>query len=115
MRTLLRFAVNAVALVAAAQLVPGIHLQGTEAILVTALIFGVINAIIRPVVMLVTCPIQVITLGLFTLAVNTAMLLLTAWLAQRLGVAFSIEDLAPAFWGALVISFVSLVLARVVR
>ncbi len=114
-RFVIRFFINAVAIYVAARLVPGIHLAGWNAILLVAVIFGLANALIRPLVSLITCLIQVITLGLFTLVINAGMLYFTAWLAQRFGLAFSIDNFLSAFWGALIVSVISFVLSRMIR
>ncbi len=108
--------INAVALALATWLVPGISISGETAwetvtvLAVTALIFGLVNALIRPLVRFLTCLINVITLGLFTLVVNAAMLWLSSWIAGKLGVGFHVDGIIPAFLGALLISVVSLVL-----
>ena len=113
---LLRLIVNAVALWMAAWFVPGIALggQGTEAVqtvLTVALIFGLINALIRPILKLLTCPFYVLTLGLFTFIVNVLMLLLTSNIADEFGLAFSVANFEAAFWGGIVISVVSFLLS----
>ena len=114
-RFLIRFITNAIALYIAAQLISGIHLVGWTAILVAAIIFGLVNAFIKPLVSLVTCLIQAITLGLFTLVINASMLYLTAWLAQRLGLAFSIDNFLSAFLGAIIVSMVSFALSKALK
>ncbi len=113
---LLRLIVNAVALWVAAWVVPGIRLggQGTEAIqtvLTVALIFGVINALIRPIIKFLTCPFYVLTLGLFTFIMNALMLMLTGNVAGEFGQAFSVANFQAAFWGGIVISVVSFILS----
>ena len=80
-------------------------------LLAVALIFGVVNAVIRPIVKVATCPAYVVTLGLFTFVVNALMLLLTGWLAGLFNVAFQVEGFWSAFWGAIIISFVSFLLS----
>jgi putative membrane protein len=108
--------INAVALALAAWLVPGIYVSGETAwetvtvLAVMALIFGLVNALIRPLVRFLTCLINIVTLGLFTLVINAGMLWLSSWIAGRLGVGFHVEGVIPAFVGALLISVVSLVL-----
>ena len=72
-----------------------------------ALIFGFVNAVVRPILGLLTCPLIVLTMGLFILVLNGLMLLLAAWLADLLGVAFFVDGFRAAFWGALVVSVVS--------
>ena len=113
---LLRLIVNAVALWIAAWVVPGIRLggQGSEAIqtvLIVALIFGVINALIRPIIKFLTCPFYVLTLGLFTFIMNALMLMLTGNIAGEVGQAFSVANFEAAFWGGIVISIVSFLLS----
>jgi putative membrane protein len=113
-KLILRLLINAAALYAAIRLVPGITFEGGwQYLLVVALIFGVINALIRPLLKLLTCPLILLTLGLFTLIINALLLLLTSWVAGQLGVAFHIADLMAAFWGGLVISVVSFVLSLI--
>ncbi len=114
-RSLIRFFINAAAIYVAARLVPGIHLVGWDAILLVAIIFGLVNAFIKPLVSLVTCLIQVITFGLFTLVINAGMLYFTAWLAQRFGLAFSIDNFLSAFLGALIVGLTSFILSKIIK
>jgi putative membrane protein len=95
----------------AAELVGGIHLEGWESTLLVGLILGLLNAIVRPILVLISLPLTVITLGLFLLVLNTAMLGLTAWIAGKFDdILFAIDGFWPAFFGALIISVVSWVL-----
>ena len=111
MRLIIRILVNAAALWLAAQIASGIELSGNIwAILLVALIFGVINAIIKPIVKLFSLPILVVTLGLFALVINAAMLALTAALTDNL----SVDGFLPAILGALVISIVGAVLNAII-
>lgn len=116
---LIRTAVNAVALWVAAVLIDGIVLAEDEAtfaskfttILLVALIFGVVNAVVKPIAKLLAFPAIVLTLGLFTFVVNAFLLQLTEWIAEPLGLSFVITK----FWwdaviGALVITIVSMLL-----
>ncbi len=108
--------VNAAALWVATRLVPGVSYQGGPLpFLVVALIFGVINTTLRPITKLLTCPLILVTLGLFALVVNGLMLWLTSTLAAQFGINFHVAGFVPAFWGALVVSIVSTVLSMVVR
>lgn len=118
---LLRLVINAVALLVTAWIIPGIHLGAAgphptkndwTTLLVVALIFGVMNAVIRPILILVSLPLEVITLGLFTFVINAFMLLLTSWIAQGMGLGFRVAGFLPALVGALVVSVVSFVLSR---
>jgi|SRR5581483_605730 len=111
MHVILRILINAAALWLAAAVVPGIHAGGPSAILATALVFGIVNALIRPVMKLLTCPMILLTLGLFTLVINALMLMLTGWLGRRLGIDFQVAGFVPAFVGALLVSVVSTVLS----
>jgi putative membrane protein len=110
---LLRWLINAVAIWAALELVDGIDpvAEGPGAIFAVALIFGLVNALIRPIVALLTCPLIILTLGLGTLLINTAMFWLAGEIGARLGVGFTVDGFWPAFWGALVVSLVSAILS----
>jgi putative membrane protein len=113
---LLRWLINAVALYIAARIVPGIHIgDSVLVVLGVALVFGLVNAIIRPILKLLTCPFIILTLGLLTLVINAAMLLLTSALSRAVGLTFIVEGFWPAFWGALVVSIVSLVVTLLIR
>ncbi|MFC1965948.1 phage holin family protein [Chloroflexota bacterium] len=114
-RFLIRFLINAAAIYVAAQLISGIHLVGWDAIVFVAIIFGLVNTLIKPLVSLITCLIQVITLGLFTLVINAGMLYFTAWLAQKFGLAFYIDNFLSAFLGALIVSVISFILSKILK
>lgn len=104
----IRLFINAVALWGAARVVSGIELSDDfGAVLVVALIFGVVNALIKPVVTLLTLPLLILTLGLLTLLINAGMLLLTAAVTRHLAV----QGFWAALWGGLVISVVSFLLS----
>jgi len=118
---LLRLIINAVALLVTAWIVPRIHLGAAgphptkhdwTTLLIVALIFGVVNAIIRPIIILLSLPLEIITLGLFTFVINAFMLLLTSWIAQGMGLGFRVDGFLPALVGALIISVVSFALSR---
>ena len=111
MKLLIRLLINAVALWAAAQLVTGIDLTGdVGGILFVAILFGLVNALIKPLVKLLSLPLTLGTLGLFTLVINALMLQLTARLSSNLTVA----GFMPALGGAVVISIVSWLLSSFV-
>jgi putative membrane protein len=113
---LLRWLITALALYAAVQLVPGIDYEGGWTTLAgMALVFGFVNAIVRPILTLLSCPLILLTLGLFTLVINGAMLLLAARLAELFDVSFYVRGFWPAFWGALVISVVSFFMNLFIR
>jgi putative membrane protein len=112
MRLLIRWAINAIAIWVAIELVPGIEHTGSGAsLLLIALVFGLVNALIRPLLTLLTCPLIVLTLGLFVLVVNALMLGLTAWLMPSL----TVDGFWPAFWGALIISIISSVISMLIK
>ena len=115
-KLLLRWLINGVALYVAAELVPGIHADGGwQVLLFMALIFGLVNALVRPILKFLTCPLIMLTLGLFTLVVNALMLMLASWLGRQLGLGFYVAGFWPAdFLGALVISVVSFVLTMLI-
>jgi putative membrane protein len=100
---ILRWSINLLALVVAAKFVDGIRIQSLGMGILAAGILGVVNAVIRPVVLLLTLPINLVTLGLFTLVINAFMLEFVAYLVPG----FVIETFRAAFWGALIISLVS--------
>jgi putative membrane protein len=99
----LRWSINLLALVIAGSLIKGITIGSLGIGIIAAGIFGVVNAVIRPVVLVLTLPINLLTLGLFTLVVNAAMLMLVSALVPG----FVIESFRSAFFGALVISLIS--------
>jgi len=117
----LRLVVNAVGLWLASALVDGIELTGTSTgaqvgtLAAVALIFGLVNALIRPVVRLVALPLYVLTLGLITFVINALMLMLTGWIAQAADLAFTVEGFGAALLGALVVSAVSLAVSLLVH
>lgn len=111
MRFLLRLLITAAALWAAVALVPGIRYDGGwGGLLGVALVFGLVNAVIRPILFWLTCPLVFLTLGLFVFVVNALMLGLTAWIAGEIGIAFVVTDFIPALLGALVVGVVSALL-----
>jgi putative membrane protein len=110
---LVRFLVSAVALWVATLVVDGVDVNASTTtdqvltILAVAAVFGVVNMFVKPIVMLLSLPLYIITLGLFTFVVNALMLLLTSWIAGKLGVPFDVDGFWDAVLGALVISVVS--------
>ncbi len=115
---ILRLCINAIALYLAALLLPGIALNGEPvSILWLALIFGLVNALLRPLISILTCPLIILTLGLFTLVINTFLFWLTSVIGQSFGIMLSISD--PVWWnaflGGLVVSVVSVVLTLILK
>jgi len=107
----LRLVVNATALVITAYILPGIHVEtDIGPLLIVALIFGVVNALVKPVITILSCPLIIVTLGLFYLVVNGLMLLLTDELA---GGRFEVDGLGWAILGGIVMGLVGMVLEGV--
>ena len=116
MHFLARLLINAAALWVATYVVPGIAYQGRwTSLLVVALVFGVLNASVRPLLKVLTFPLLILSLGLFTLVINALMLWLTGWVSDRLALGFHVAGFWAAFWGGLVVSIVSLLLSIFVR
>ena len=111
MRLLLRVVINAIALWVTAQLISGISVTGSLwGLLIVAAVFGLVNAFIRPIVKVLTFPLTILTLGLFTFVVNALMLMLVAWFTDGL----SIEGgFLTALLGSIVISIVSMLLTSI--
>jgi len=115
MKLLIRWFIVVVALFAAAWIVPGIEVTGRAwvAYAVMAVVLGLVNAVIRPLLKLLTCPLILLTLGLFCLVINAATLMLAARITEALGVGFQVQGFWPAFWGALIVSVVTAILSAV--
>lgn len=112
MLMLWRLLINAAALWVATRLVPGMSFDGDWRLLfVVALVFGVLNVSVRPVLMLLTLPFLIVTLGLFTFVLNALMLWLTSAISNALGLGFRVEGFGAAFLGALVVTIVSFMLS----
>jgi putative membrane protein len=125
-RLVLRLIMNAAALVAAIWVVPGIEFSGifdgspldlriVLNLLLVALIFGLVNAVVRPILKTMTCAITALTLGLFVFVINALMLLLTAWIAGQFDLGFEVAGFVPALLGAIVTTVVSVVMSLIVR
>jgi putative membrane protein len=109
---LLHWLLNAAALWIAAYLLPGLDFRGSVTdLLLVAAVFGVVNSLLRPFLTVLTCPLIVLTLGLFTLVINALMLLVTGWLSARWDLGFTVTGFWAAFLGGLVVGFVSLLLS----
>src|SRR5262249_31911107 len=121
MRFLIRVLASAAALAVATAVVPGIELTTASVtskvltLLAVALIFGVINAVLKPIVKIVGCAFYILTLGLIALVVNALLLWLTSWLAGKLNLPWHITGFWPAFWGAIIVSVVGWLLSILVR
>ncbi|HET7599180.1 MAG TPA: phage holin family protein [Gemmatimonadales bacterium] len=111
MRLVLRLLINAAALLAAVYLIPGMHFTGgIGKLLIVAAVFGLVNALVRPILTVLSCPLIVVTLGLFMLVINAALLRLTAWLSAGWNLGFAVDGWIPAILGGLVIGIVSTIL-----
>ena len=115
---ILRWAINAIALYLAVLLLPGIDLgSDLVSILWLALIFGLINALFRPLLQFLTCPLIILTLGLFTLVINTFLFWLTSVIGQSFGLELIIND--PVWWnaflGGLIVTLVSVAMTMILN
>jgi putative membrane protein len=121
MRLVIRLLATAVALAVATAVVPGIELQAASVtskvltLIGVALIFGVVNAILKPIVKIVGCAFYVLTLGLIALVVNALLLWLTSWAAGKLSLPWHITGFWPAFWGAIIVGVVGWLLGVLIR
>ena len=113
MRFLVRVAVNAVAVGVACWLLADIWLRGGSAserllrLLLVAVVFGLVNAVVRPVVKLLSLPFIILTLGLLIFVINALMLMLTSWLSGQIGLGFHVDGFGTALVGALIITVVT--------
>ena len=121
-RLVLRLVITAAALLIAIAVVNGVDLVGVAPgelpsantllnLLIVAVIFGLVNAIVRPILKSMTCAITFFTLGLFIFVINALMLLLTSFIAQQFEIGFTVDGFVPALLGSIVVSVVSVVLS----
>ena len=112
----MRFLFSALALAFATWVLPGISMTASEpqnaflGILAVAAIFGVVNALVKPLFAFASAPLLLITLGLFLLVINALMLWLTSWVAEQLHLGWHVDGFWSAFWGAMIVSIVSFIL-----
>ncbi|HJW91046.1 MAG TPA: phage holin family protein [Anaerolineales bacterium] len=114
----LRWAINAVALYVAITLLDGaitLDNPGWQTYVWLGLIFGLINALLRPVITFLTCPLILLTLGLFTLVINTGMFYLAGYVGRFFGIGFEVNSLWSAFLASLIVSLVSIALSMFLR
>lgn len=104
---ILHWIISALLLILVAYIVPGITVASFFSALIAALVLGLANALVRPILVLFTLPINILTLGLFTLVINALMFLLVSSIVKG----FNVSGFWPAFWGALIMSFVSWIVA----
>lgn len=100
-----RWVVNTLAVLVASNIVKGIHYDTVQGLLVASLLLGMLNTFLRPLLLLLSLPLLILSLGLFILVINAMLLLFVSWLVEP----FRVDGFGPAFWGALIISLVSLV------
>lgn len=120
---LVRWVIIALALFLAAALLPGIEVEGTAwvAYAVMAFVLALMNALVRPVLKVLTCPLILLTLGLFTLVINALVFMLASWLSNviarglDLAVAFNVRGFGWALLGSLIVSIVTVVLSALVK
>jgi len=110
--TFITWLINTTAIMLAIKFVPGITFSGEWwGILLTGVIFGFVNTFIRPLIKLFTLPLLIFSLGLFTFVINAMMLGITSWISEYLRLGFHVEGFKAAFFGALLISIVSMALS----
>jgi len=109
MVVLAHWLVYAIAILLTSYLLPGVRLQGFGAALVTALVLGIINAVIRPILLFLTLPINILTLGLFTFVINTLLILLTS----RLVPGFEVQNFWWALLFGIILSVINFILVRI--
>ncbi|WP_034620680.1 phage holin family protein [Cellulomonas sp. URHE0023] len=118
MAFVLRVIINGIAIWFAQLVLPGLSIDGGDTplqqlliILAIALVFGIVNAFVKPIVAFLSIPLYILTLGLFHIIVNALMLMLTAWITEATGWGLSIANFGTACWAAIIVSIVSLVLS----
>jgi putative membrane protein len=112
----LHWILNAAALWVAAAIIPGLDFTGGPGkLLLVAAVFGIVNSTLRPLLTILTCPLIVLSLGLFTLVINALMLLVTGWLSESWNLGFAVSGFWAAFLGGLVVGLVSMVLSLGLR
>ena len=104
---LIHLAVTAALLMLVANAVKGVHIDGWGSAFIAALVLGLVNAVVRPVMVFLTIPITIVTLGLFLLVVNALML----WLVAAVSPGIKVEGFAPAFWGALLLTVLNILVS----
>lgn len=110
MHFLVRWLINAISIFIVAHIVKGIQVPSASVVLVVALVLGIINAFLRPLIILITLPINILTLGIFTLFINGALF----YLVSKIVKGFVITGFAPAFWGYILFSIISFLLSLLV-
>jgi len=114
-RVAVRWGITMVGFLAAEWIVRGVDMGGWQSLLPAAAIFVAVRALLRPLLIFLTCPLQILTLGLFIFVVNALVLGFTDWVCDWWGIEFNVDGFTAAFLGALVISAVSFALSRLLR
>ncbi|MEG3849091.1 phage holin family protein [Microcoleus sp. herbarium19] len=111
----LTWIVAAVSLIVTANIVPGMAVVSFPAAMLAAVVIGLVNAVVRPIITLLTLPLSILTLGLFLFVVNAISLSLASWLAGAFNIGFAVNGFWPALVGSIVLSFVSGLIGRFVN
>lgn len=111
MYLIIRLVLNALALIIVANVIPGISVRSFPIAILAAVVIGLVNALIRPLLEILSLPITILTLGLFSLVINALMFALAAWLTPG----FSVAGFGPAFWGGLVFAVLATVVSWIVK
>jgi putative membrane protein len=111
MHLLIRLIINAIVLYLIALYVPGFHISGFTAAIIAAIIFGLVNAVIRPIVLLLSLPATILTLGLFVIIINALMFWLTVWITPG----FRVDGFVPALIGGIIMTIVSIITNHVFK
>jgi len=111
----LTWIVAAVSLVITAYIVPGMEVVSFPAAMLAAVVIGLVNAVVKPIITLLTLPLSILTLGLFLFVVNAISLSLASWLAGAFNIGFAVNGFWPALVGSIVLSFVSGLIGRFVN
>ena len=112
----MRFLFSAAALAFATWMIPGISMSSSEpqnsvlGILAVAIIFGLVNSLVKPLFVIASAPLLMLSLGVFLMVINALLLWLTSWVADKLGLGWHVDGFWSAFWGALIVSVVSFIL-----
>lgn len=108
---IIRLVLNALALIIVANVIPGIAVRDFPIALLAAVVIGLVNALVRPLLELLSLPITILTLGLFSLVINALMFALAAWITPG----FDVAGFGPAFWGGLVYAVLATVVGWLVK
>lgn len=108
---IIRLVLNALALIVVASVIPGISVESFPIAILAALVIGLVNALVRPFLEILSLPITILTLGLFSLVINALMFGLAAWLTPG----FSVGGFGPAFWGGLLFAVLATVISWIVK